>query len=144
MLGAECTDWALSAQGALHLPHCLAKDVKAQQVAPERRRVSDVVLVRARSLTLVLSALSSTSPCDMMWRRRGLGGPAGERTPWDGESADKNNTAKTMNVMAKDTEFLGHLLGQGLVTKTDIERVDRLREETGISLYSALRKSSTV
>lgn len=49
-----------------------------------------------------------------------------------------------MIVASKDMEFVQHLLNQGLVSKADIERVDRLRSEMRISLYSALRKTSKV
>jgi general secretion pathway protein E len=47
-----------------------------------------------------------------------------------------------MTIAAKTREFDQYLLEKGLVSKADLERVDRLRDETGISLYSALRKSS--
>jgi general secretion pathway protein E len=49
-----------------------------------------------------------------------------------------------MNVASKVREFDAFILEQGLVSKADLERVERLRGETGLSLYSALRKASAL
>jgi len=40
--------------------------------------------------------------------------------------------------------FEDYLVSQGLITRPDLEKVDRFRRETGAPLYSALRKSSAL
>jgi len=49
-----------------------------------------------------------------------------------------------MNVAPKMVDFVQHLLDSGIVSAADIERADRVRDEMGISVCSAIRKSSTV